>query len=298
MPELNDGDQVIRVPLTSLSCLSTTQIAYLSVLGLANTISGVGHASSIKDSLIQKQLIDGWTVEITRSGQLDKERVLQSNTSILMANAFDKLSVSSLLELGIPVIYSTEYLESNALARAEWIKFFALFFNAEKKASSYFNQIEKEYHLAKSRISNIEERPSVMYGSYYQGSWYIPGGQSLITGLFKDAGARYVYEDQLTRTNIHVDTESLMNRMNEIDKWGFVLSKEGEILRSDFLADDPRMLELAENNNMKFFYCNSYYADYFGMANLEPQILLRDLGKVFHPELFPEHRFVYFQAFK
>lgn len=298
IPEMAEDDVLIRVPLASVSCLSTTQVAYLSVLGVVNNISGVGYASSIKDSIINSQLEHGWTMEITRSGQLDKELVLQSNTTTLMVNAFDVLSVSSYGELGIPVIFSTEYMENNALARAEWIKYFSLFFNAEKKATVFFNNLEQNYIEVKEELSGIEERPEVMFGSYYQGSYYVPGGESLIPNLFMDAGAKYAYDDQKTRQNIHIDSESLMDRMMQIEQWGFVLSKEGQPIPSDFLGGDSRMLDVAKKQDMQFFYCNTFYCDYFGMANLEPDIVLKDLSKIFHPSLFPEHQFVYFQSFK
>lgn len=298
VPEMESSAEMIRIPLASVACLSTTQISYLSVLNVANSISGVGHATSIKDSLVQQQLEQGWTMEITRSGQLDKELVLQANTTLLMANAFDELSVSSLSELGIPIIYSTEYIENNALARAEWIKFFALFYNAEKKANAFFNKSEKEYLATKEAISSSEIKAGAMFGSYYQGTWYVPGGESLIPSLFKDAGANYIFNDQATPQNVHIDSESLVNRLQQIDYWGFVLSKEEDPNVEDFLGGDRRMLELANSSKMNYFYCNSFYSDYFGMANLEPEVLLKDLGKIFHPTLFPEHQFVYFQSFK
>ena len=137
-----------------------------------------------------------------------------------------------------------------------------------------------------------------MFGSYYQGAWFVPGGQSLITGLFEDAGANYIYKDQETIKNINIDSESLMERMDKIDHWGFVFSKDGKAVELDFLSGDDRMAELATKLGMKYFYCNSFYADYFGMANLEPDVVLKDLGKIFHPDLFTEHQFVYFQSFK
>jgi iron complex transport system substrate-binding protein len=298
LPKMEPDAEMIRVPLASVSCLSTTQIAYLSVLGKHNAISGVGYADFIKDSTIQEQLSKGWTMEITRGGQVDKELILQSNTSTMMANAFDELSLSSLNEFGIPVIYSTEYLENDALARAEWIKFFALFFNAEKRASTYFSEIENNYNEIHAKIEVSKAKPGVLFGSYYQGTWYVPGGRSLISTLFSDAGAYYIYEDQEDIDNIHIDPESLMERMSQLDYWGFVLSKEEDPVLSDFLAGDKRMQDLALDLDLNFFYCNSYRSDYFGMANLEPDVLLADLGKIFHPSLFPEHQFVYFQPFK
>jgi iron complex transport system substrate-binding protein len=296
IPEMKANEQLIRVPIASTACLSTTQVAYLAALNQVDKISGVGYASSIMDSLVKKQINDGWTMEITRSGQLDIELILQANTSLLMANTFDQLSVASLSELDIPVIFSAEYLENDVLARAEWIKFFALFFNAEKKANQLFVSIEKEYLDAKKKIELNTNKPLIMFGSYYQGTWFVPGGKSLISGLFNDAGASYLFNSNESRNNIHVDTESLIEKMDQIDYWGMVLSKEEAISENDFLEGDLRMKELALDQNMHFFYSNAVQSDYFGKAYIEPHVLLKDLGKIFHPSLFNEHQFVYFQS--
>jgi len=296
-PEMKEKDQMIRVPLASAACLSTTQVAYLSELKMVDKISGVGHASSIRDSIISKQIEKGWTLEITRSGQLDIELLLQANTTLLMANSFDQMAVSSLLELDIPVIYSSEYLENDVLARAEWIKFFALFFNAEKRATIIFDTIEQEYLATKNAIEEIEDFPVVMFGSYYQGTWYVPGGESLISGLFNDAGAKYSFSESKVRSNIHIDSESLIEKMDQIDYWGMILAKKSNINEDDFLAGDARMQQLAKEENLIFFYSNTSENDYFGKANLEPHIILKDLGKIFHPKLFPQHQFVYFQPY-
>lgn len=297
VPEMNENDQMISVPLASTSCLSTTQVAYLTALNKANTIAGVGHADFIKDSLLSKQIKEGWTMEITRSGQLDVELLLQANTTLLMANVFDQLSVNSLSELDIPVVFSAEYLENNVLARAEWIKYFALFFNAERQAEQIFNEIEKEYFATKQKIESKSDRPSVMFGSYYQGTWYVPGGESLISSLFNDAGADYIFKNLKGKGNTHIDSESLIEKMDKIDHWGMILAKEGSTNLDDFLGGDRRMKELAEELELNFFYSNTFENDYFGRANLEPNVILKDLGKIFHPELFPEHQFVYFQSF-
>ena len=297
VPDLAKENEIIRVPLASLSCLSTTQVSYLARLGFSNIISGVGHADMINDSALLDQIANGWTMEITRSGQLDKERVLEANTNVLMANEFDYLSVSSIESLGIPCIYTTEYLENSALARAEWIKFFALFFNAEEKADQIFNLIEKNYVEVLKLTQELSSKPTVMFGSYYQGSWYVPGGLSLVSKLIEDAGAHYVYRDQETKKNVHIDSESLMERMNSINWWGFILSKEGNPVESDFLAGDDRMLQLAKEKQLSYFFSNSQSTDYFGAANLDADVLLLDLSKIFHPALFPQHQFVYFKPY-
>jgi hypothetical protein len=64
------------------------------------------------------------------------------------------------------------------------------------------------------------------------------------------------------------------------------------------MAGDQRFLNQAKKTNTHFFYVNSKQSDYFGQANLEPDILLKDLGNIFYPGLFSNHQFVYFHPLK
>jgi len=41
-------------------------------------------------------------------------------------------------QAGIPVIFNNEWMETSLLARAEWIKFVAAFYNKERLADSNF----------------------------------------------------------------------------------------------------------------------------------------------------------------
>ena len=50
-----------------------------------------------------------------------------------------------LKELGIQVVLIAEYLESSPLAKTEWIKAIAAFYNKEQQAEKLFNEIDNNY---------------------------------------------------------------------------------------------------------------------------------------------------------
>lgn len=297
IPDHDPNDIIIRVPITSVSCLSTTHIPYLKALGQIDKISGIGNSELVLDSMLLEQIKNEWTMGITTSGQLDIEKILESNTNVLMAYPFDKIALEGIEKFEIPVIYIGEYLENSVLARAEWIKFFALFFNKEKNANLIFSEIEHEYLTAKSRIDSIasEKSPIVFFGSFYQDVWFAPGGMSLISALLNDAGADYLFNNDQSEQNLTLDNEVILNSISEIKFWGQIVSSTHVPEINNFMADDQRFLSAAEKAGTKFFFANSKRSDYFGQANLEPDILLKDLGNIFYPGLFLNHQFMYFQ---
>ena len=300
VPVHNPSDIVVMVPITSVACLSTTHIPYIKTLGQIDKISGIGNPDLVLDSVLLEQIKKEWTMGITSSGQVDIEKILESNTNILMAYPFDKMVLEGIEKFDIPVVYIGEYLENSVLARAEWIKFFALFFNKEKVANRFFLEIEQEYMAAKSRIDSVagDHVPTVFFGSFYQDVWFSPGGKSLIPGLLNDAGANYLFNDDQSTKNLTLDNEVILNKIPEIKFWGQVLASSSDPVISDFIAGDQRFLSTAQKVETKFFFVNSKQSDYFGQANLEPDVLLKDLGNIFHPGLFLNHQFVYFQPLK
>ncbi len=297
IPEHNPGDIIVRVPIASVSCLSTTHIPYLKALGQIDKISGIGNPKLVLDSVLLEQIKKEWTIGITTSGQVDIEKILESNTNILMAYPFDKIALEGIEKFNIPVVYVGEYLENTVLARAEWIKFFALFFNKEKIANRFFTEVEQNYMTARAKIDSIsgKSRAIVFFGSFYQDVWFVPGGKSLIPGLLNDAAANYLFVDDESTNNLTIDSEVILNKIPEINFWGQIVASNNTVEITNFMAGDNRFLAAAEKTGIKFFYVNSKQSDYFGQANLQPDVLLKDIGNIFYPGLFINHQFVYFQ---
>ena len=60
--------------------------------------------------------------------------------------------VGKIEELGIKVIYNADYLETDPLGKAEWIKLFGALYCREKMADSIFNAEVEAYNNLKSFI--------------------------------------------------------------------------------------------------------------------------------------------------
>ena len=78
--------------------------------------------------------------------------------------------------------------ESSPLARAEWLKFFALFYNAESTAQSLFQTIESSYNCQSNLAQQqFQSRKKIAFTSVENGQ-VTPVQSPLLTQLVKDAG--------------------------------------------------------------------------------------------------------------
>ena len=139
-----------------------------------------------------------------------------------LASLEHRESLDKCRQLGIPSAAVFDWAEADYLARAEWIKFYSLFFNAEKKANIAFNNIKKNIDNLKKLTQNIKNKEGVLWG-YYAGKqrWnmFIGG----IHGQYmKDAGLSNVLLLN-TKTNANgtqsLTTEELLAKGENVEHW-------------------------------------------------------------------------------
>ena len=81
---------------------------------------------------------------------------------------------------GIPVVANTEWLEPTALARAEWLKYMALFLNEERAAQTLYGAMKARYRALSAPgdgRARGSKRPLVMTGRGTRGEFVIAGGR-------------------------------------------------------------------------------------------------------------------------
>jgi iron complex transport system substrate-binding protein len=144
---------------------------------------------------------------------------------------------------------------------------------------------------------SVTEKPTVFANTPFEGTWYMPGGQSFTAQLLADAGADYLWADDESTGTLFLDFETVFDQAATADYWiniGFF----GGL--ADLTAADERFSDFAayQNNGVynndartNDFGGNDFYEG--GVAN--PHLVLADLIKIFHPELLPDHEFVYYR---
>jgi iron complex transport system substrate-binding protein len=193
-----DSLSVIFVPVRKIVCMSTTHIAMISALGEGNSIAGVSGTGLIYSSDIFGNVGKGLISDVGYEANLNKELILKISPDLIMIYGIGSESsgyVGKIKELGIRVMINGDYLETDPLGRAEWIKLFGALYCKENLADSIFNTEVDEYNRLKSFIDqNIKSRPKVLLGLPFKDTWYISPGNSFISKLINDSGGDYLWE--------------------------------------------------------------------------------------------------------
>lgn len=291
-PPHQPGIRVIRVPVSTIVCTSTTHIPLLDYLGETDRLVGFPTTDYISSTKMRKRIREGKVVDLGVDKGMNMERLALLKPEIVMGYTMtsDVGQFGKIEDLGIPVVINGEYLEEHPLGRAEWIKFMALFFNKEKMADSVFSFIEKNYQHTKGLVT-AEQRPTVMSGIVYGDAWFLPAGQNYAARLFHDAGCQYLWDDTSGNGYLKLSFESVYEKAHDADLWiGTGTYKNLDEIR----AADGRY---ARFNAFRRKHVYNYDArigekggnEFLELGYLRPDLILKDLVKIAHPTLLPGH---------
>jgi iron complex transport system substrate-binding protein len=299
LKKTNDTLANIRFDSTTkgnLACLSTTHISYFDLLQSLEQIKAVAFADLIRNPNARELLNNKSMINLTTSEDVDIELLLSTKPNYFFVYPYGHGNYEKYESKGISCIPISEYLEQHPLGRLEWIKVFGAIIGKEKEADEIFKKIMKEYlQTAHTIILSSGNRPCAFTGSYDGGVWYAPPGNSFQAKLLADAGATYIFEDSISSENLAIPFESLYTAVYDCDFWGKVDYTDEGLSLQKIQDEDQRWTKISAYKNKNIFYCNTSKVDYFGDAVVQPHLLLKDLGLVFHPNLFPSYTPTYFK---
>ena len=288
---------VIRTPVERVICLSTTHIAMLSALGLTSSIKALSGTAFVSDSTVRKAIDEGKIVDIGHSQGLNFEKIISLNPDLIFAYGVDRGyagSLARLAGLGQTIVFNAEYLERTALGKAEWIKFMAAFFDREEQATEKFNAIRDEYQSLQNLASDRERKPKILSGLPWQGIWHIPGGDTWMAAMIADAGGEYIWRENSSRESIPISIEAIIYQGNAADIW---INAGAARSLAEIRSVDER-LSILKTFQTGAVYNNNARAnggnDFFESGVVYPHIILKDMIKIFHPDLLPEHELYYY----
>jgi iron complex transport system substrate-binding protein len=301
LPSGMDSSEVIFVPVHKIICMSTTYVAMISALGEEKSISGVSGTNYIYSPEVIRNVGKGHVADVGYEANLNKELILKISPDLIMIYGIGGESsgyLGKIKELGIKVIINADYLETDPLSRAEWVKLFGALYCREDLADSIFENEVGEYNRLKTFIiKNSLKRPKVMLGLPFRDAWYISPGNSFISKLISDAGGDYLWMDTKSSVSMPYGIENVYIRGLKADFWlntGSVNSKK-EISNIDPRLDDlPCFKNGNLYNNNKRVTVNGGN-DYWESGTLYPHLLLKDIASILHPELFTDHELMFYK---
>jgi iron complex transport system substrate-binding protein len=294
VPNHNPDVRIIRTPVESIVCTSTTHIPLLDYLDESDKLIGFPTTDYISSEKTRVLIDSGKVTELGVDKGLNIELLATLKPGLVMAYTMgtEYGQFKKIEQLGVPVVLNAEYLEEHPLGRAEWIKYMALFFNKEKEADSVFNVIENNYNRTKALVEKTNgKKPSVMSGIVYGDAWFMPAGQNYAAKLLRDAGYHYLWSNDSTAGFLQLSFESVYEKANQADFWIGVGSFNS---LAEIKNADPRYPKFNAFQKGNVYTYNARLgakggSEFLELGYLRPDIILNDLVMISYPELLPEH---------
>lgn len=286
----------LKIPLHSLAVNTFSYFAFLRLLDEPDVVSGVTDGFRIYSPSIQQKIETGEIIDLGDPFNPNVERTMSLKPQAIINSAYAQQDSYSerLIQGGFPIIYSLEWMEKSPLARAEWIKLIAAFFDKGAVADSIFTEIERRYLDLQGMAQNMAPQSTIMAGDNFQGTWYVPGGKSFNAALFRDAGLDYRYKHNKESGSIGLDIESVLTQFGKAAFWfGCEADTYGELAEKDakyLLLESVKKRQVFNNHNRT---TSAGGNDYFESAIANPDLILSDLIKAAYPELLPYYSFTY-----
>ncbi|MFN5182194.1 MAG: ABC transporter substrate-binding protein [Bacteroidota bacterium] len=304
-PDLKVPAIYIPTPVKKIVCFSSIYIGAFEKLNELENIVAVDNKNYIWSELLSNQINSGKIKEVGITGNIDVENTLLLKPELVFTFVSSQNSDRGLVRLnesGVPTVFCTEQYESDPLKRAEWIKFLAAFFEKEKMADSLFKLTEENYLSLREKVNNqiLDKkitRPSVITEIIYNGTWFVPGGKSYMSTLLKDAGADYFWKDDINKGSLPLSYEAVYVKAKSANFW---LNVQGWESLSDCINQDTRNSEFRAFKK-KNIYNNTLLKNknganaYWEKGVFNPEEILKDLIKIFHPGILPEHQLKYYR---
>ncbi|HEY5878179.1 MAG TPA: ABC transporter substrate-binding protein [Nakamurella sp.] len=297
-PELTGdlaGAQLVTTPVGSLYSASTTHLPFLVELDALDALTGVGTKGFISEKQAQDRVAEPDVIEFSATGTIDAEAVIAGRPDVLVTAGYDVPAYAVIKAAGIPVLANADWLENDPLGRAEYVQYFAALTGSEAQAAEFFDAVERNYQQIAASAGGADA-VAVVPGQPFQGTWYIPGGDSYTTRLIEDAGGTTAWADDPTTGSIPTDLETVLARAGTAPAW---LASTTWTTKAEALAEEPRLAEFAAFQSGNVWNAakdvtpdggNNFYE--LGVAR--PDLVLGDLVAILHPDQAPGHDFAFY----
>lgn len=293
------GAQVISIPVDTVAVNVQHSESFLRELGLVDRINAIGGLYSYNDEMREKAS-NGTIGQIGYSWHSPPiiEVLLERNPDLFLMTmpsmAYNE-SLEKCRQLGIPSVAVFDWAEEDYLARAEWIKFYSLFFNAEAKAKVVFDQIANRVTELK-QIAATTNKASAIWGYYTSKNRWLVELSSFPAQYLRDANLENVLLENTEANangNQSLTTEQLLTHAKEATHWVI-----GDIHAAPLPKENIMSSFKAWNNgqlyhNMKRVHPKANTADWYATAIVRPDTVLADLIKLVHPELLDDYEPVF-----
>ena len=298
IPDSLEGFTTIQIPIQSIIVTSTTHIPSLEMLNVENSLIGFPNLNYISSEKVSDRIDANKVKEIGRNQVLNNEIILDLKPDLIVGYGIDNNNPAydNLEKSGLKVIYNGDWNEQTPLGKAEWIKFFGALYGLDKKAETIFNQIEKDYKITLELAKQALSKPTIMCGEMYENVWYLPQGNSWSSLFLKDAITNYLWANTTGTGSLSLPFETVLEKAKNAEFWfqGSFSSLQ-EMQNSNIHYNQ---FDAFKNKKVYSFSAKKGKtggAIFYELAGNRPDLVLKDILKIVHPELLPNYELYFYK---
>lgn len=302
IPDDLQVEEKIEIPVKRLVVTSTTHIPSLEVLDEEKSLVGFPGLQYISSENTRQRIAEGEITELGRNEDINTEILLSLRPEVVIGFAVEgsNRTFDNIAKSGIPVVYNSDWTENSPLGKAEWIKFFGAFFDKSEIAQKYFEEVEREYLQAMELAKDAENIPTVLAGSMWKDQWYLPAGESWHGRFFKDANADYLYAETEGSGSLSLSFESVLTKAKNADFWVGPAQFQSY---NEMKAASAHYTQFSAFRDKNIYTFSSEKGEtggviFYELAPNRPDLVLKDLISIFHPELLPDYKTTFYKPLK
>ena len=286
LPEQLPEGTVVRTPLSKSVIYSSVHCSLIDKLGAFKSIGGVCDVKYIKLPSVQEACKNGVIADCGDGMNPDMERIIDLHPDAILLSPFENSGgYGRIGKLNIPIIECADYMETSALGRAEWMRFYGMLFGAASQADSLFAEVDSCYQQLKRRAALSSVSLSIVSELKSSSAWYVPGGRSTIGKLFRDACGRYAFADDAHSGSIPLSFETVFDKAGDSDVWTIKYNRDHDMTYSDLQADYTGYTGFKAFKERNIYGCNTAKVPFYEETPFRPDYLLSDLIQILHPEM-------------
>lgn len=286
--------QVIKAGARRIVCMSSSYVAMLDILGEVDrtvAVSGINYISNPYVLAHKDRIKDvGPEMNYELLATLRPDVVLMYGVMDAQMTVTEKLR-----EMNIPYLYMGEYLEQSPLGKAEWIMVLAEIMDMRAHGKEVFDSIPVGYNRLKSLVAGVSNRPTVMFNTPWNDSWVMPSTKNYSVRLVEDAGASYIYRENNSNASQPIGLETAYTLLSKADYWinvGQAMSLDELLKQNPHYAKAAAVRAGHVYNNVARVNADGAN-DYWESSAVHPDLILRDLITIFHPEVLNDTLYYY-----
>jgi ABC-type Fe3+-hydroxamate transport system substrate-binding protein len=295
---------VLEIPIRTIASNDNCDVAAIHELGYAERLVAVGgrevYNPAIRKRWEARQLASigfGWhappNLEVVLA--LRPDALFMRRATLTQGEA-----LATARRLGVHAAPTLARSEQSYLGYAEWIKYFALFLNAEREAEAKFSAVVRRCETIKQRAQAAPSKPKVIWANYESGGFWraARGPLDLRAHYLADAGALNPLYDETALPVARLSNEEFVALAADADVW---------ITESDNAQGwpDERFLQRIKAWRNRRIYHHQKKTDFtipaydwYETGTARPDLVLTDLLALFHPDQMPNHDLMFFDLLK